>query len=125
MKILLPLLAILFLFAMSRLEAKILVLDGNRVLKDGSKDLLGEVSTRESSPAYQNEASAKLGDAFARLRNWLASDELATIGPLAIGLALLIVPIPFSRSKLSLRDGRSQASDNNLRRIGQSWDPRF
>jgi hypothetical protein len=125
MKFQLPFLAILFLFATSPLEAKILVLHGTRTLKEGSKDVPEEVFTRESSPAYQSGVFAGLGDKLTRLKDWLASEEAATIGPLAIGLFLLVLPLPFSRSRANLEAERKQARGSNLRRIGQSWDPRF
>jgi hypothetical protein len=125
MKLLLPFLAILFLFATSPLEAKILVLHGTRTLKEGSKEVPEEVFTRESSSAYQSDVFRRLGHAATRLEHWLVSEEAATIGPLAIGLFLLILPLPFSRSRANLRAARARAEDNNLRRIGQSWDPRF
>jgi hypothetical protein len=125
MKFLLPFLAILFLFATSPLEAKILVLHGTRTLKEGSKEVPEEVFTRESSSAYQSGVFRRLGEAVTRLKHWLASEEAGTIGPLAIGLFLLILPLPFSRSRANPRADRTQAEDSNLRRIGQSWDPRF
>jgi hypothetical protein len=121
MKILLPILAILYLFATSPLEAKILVLDANRTLKEGFE----EVSTRDLPSGYQSEMSGRLSGALTKVKGWMLSEELATLGPLTIGLFLLILPLPFSRAKANLRDDRSRDGDSNLRRTGQSWDPRF
>lgn len=118
MKILLPFLAILFLFATGPVEAKILVIEGSRAVKE-------EVSTHEPPSAYQSEAFTTLFAAFSKLKEWLVSEEVGTVGPLTIGLFLLIVPIPFSRSKVNSRVDRPGGEDSKLRRIGQSWDPRF
>jgi hypothetical protein len=125
MKFLLPFLAILFLFATSPLEAEILVLHGTRTLKEDSKDVPEEVFTRESSSAYQSGVFARLADTVPRVKDWLVSEDTATIGPLAIGLFLLILPLPFSRSRANLQADGKRAGDSSLRRIGQSWDPRF
>jgi hypothetical protein len=125
MKLLLPLLAILFLFVTSPLEANILVLDGTLMPKEGFTEVPEEVFTRESSSAYQSDVFRRLGGVATRLKHWLPSEEAATIGPLAIGLFLLILPLPFSRSRANARAARARAEDSNLRRIGQSWDPRF
>jgi hypothetical protein len=125
MKLLLPFLAILLQFATGPLEGKILILNENRSLAEDSKSWPEEVSTRESSSDYQRGLSARVGGALAKAKDWVASEEMATVGPLAIGLFLLIVPLPFSRFKANSQDGRKRAADSNLRRIGQSWDPRF
>jgi hypothetical protein len=84
-----------------------------------------EVFTRESSSAYQSDVFRRLSRAATKLKHWLASEDAATIGPLAIGLFLLILPLPFSRSRANSRAARIRAEDSNLQRIGQSWDPRF
>jgi len=118
MKMLLPLSAILCLLVLSPLGAKILILDANRASNDSSTFMPGEVATPRSSSAYQNDAWAKFG-------SWLASEEAATFGPLALGLLLLIVPVRFSRAKASSEAVRLRDEGNKLRRIGQSWDPRF
>jgi len=118
MKMLLPVLAILYLLATCPLGAKILILDANRIVKDGQRDAPRELSTRKSLPAYQSET-------FAKLESWLSSDGVSTFGPLALGLFLLAVPLPFTRVRTSARDERQTDVDSSLRRIGQSWDPRF
>jgi hypothetical protein len=120
MKMLLPVLAILYLLATCPLGAKILILDANRIVKDRQTDVPRELSTRKSLPvpAYQSET-------FAKWESWLSSDGVSTFGPLVLGLLLLAVPLPFTRVRTGARDERRTDVDSSLRRIGQSWDPRF
>ncbi len=118
MKMFLPVAAILYLLISNSLEAKILILDANRAGSFSSFAVPGEVNTPRSLPDYQSGALAKIG-------SWLMSDEAATFGPLTLGLLLLTVPMRFSRSKTNLRAAKLRDEGNNLRRIGQSWDPRF
>ncbi len=119
MKMLLPVAAIVWLLVSNSLEGKILILDATRAGSFSSVTVPGEVNTPKSLPDYQSGALAKLGSCGC----W--SDEAATFGPLTLGLLLLMVPMRFSRSKSNLEAAQLRAEGNNLRRIGQSWDPRF
>src|SRR5271156_5017858 len=118
MKMLLPVAAIVYLLVSHSLEAKILVLDASRAGSFSSIGVQGEVNTPKSLSDYQTGALVKLG-------SWLMSDEAATFGPLTLGLLLLAVPMRFSRSKAISEAAQLRDEGNNLRRIGQSWDPRF
>jgi hypothetical protein len=121
MRIFLRLLAVaVCLSAWRPLVASILYVDADRILTQSPKTSPGELSMHKSTSAYQSEILADVG-------RWFSSKEVDTFGPLAIGLILLLLPIGFAAPKPSSRTDVQPpaAEDNNLRRIGRSWDPRF
>jgi hypothetical protein len=112
-------LAIWNLVAANPLGAKILVVDPDRSVREHSQDgTIAQQISHNSTVDYPVEA-------MSRLRAWLFSDEVETLGPLVLGLMLLALPFRVSQSKTSSPDELPEAGDSNLRRIGQSWDPRF
>jgi hypothetical protein len=54
------------------------------------------------------------------------SEELGTLGPLTLGLALLVLPLILWRPpRTSSKDDQQKAADSSSHHIGRSWDSRF
>ena len=121
MKLRFSAMAVLWLLATPPLGAKMISLNADRSWgepADAPRYQSFKLNAANKSSDYQSEVRA-------RLKRWLASEELSTYGPLMIGLILLCLPIGFSRAGLTVGDRPPPDEDSSLRRIGRSWDPRF
>jgi hypothetical protein len=116
MKMLLPV-ALLSLIATLPSGAKILTLGSHPGAAEVLADSNREVSSTKSFSGYQSWD-------FENFKKWVTSEDVDTFGPLTLGLLLLALPIRFGQGTNST-GGLRAGEDSNLRRIGQSWDPRF